>query len=316
MNVLSLFDGMSCGRIALERANIPVTNYYASEIDKSAIAVSKANWPDIIQLGDVTKVKILDETWMPQAFISSENGDFNNDGFDLLIGGSPCQGFSSAGKQLNFDDPRSMLFFEFVRILKECKPTYFLLENVKMPQKEQDIISGYLGVKPVLINSSLVSAQNRERLYWTNIPFEIPADKGVVLEDITNGFKSGTLTTDLVEIENEIKNHTRRHIGITFHPNGNIRPYQKGKQGIGELTVICHTSNKSNTFVKSHAPKIYQGNPFKIRKVTQVEAERLQTVPDGYTNCVSYRQAISALGNGWTVDVIAHIFEPILYNLI
>jgi DNA-cytosine methyltransferase len=162
INVLSLFDGMSCGRIALEKLGVKVDNYYASEIDKYAIKVSEANYPDIIRLGDVKEV-----TWLGLPKI------------DLLIAGSPCQGFSFAGKQLAFDDPRSMLFFEFIRLLKDLQPKYFLLENVKMKKEYQDIISEYVGCEPIEINSSLVSAQNRKRLYWTNIPdIEQPKDEG------------------------------------------------------------------------------------------------------------------------------------------
>ena len=156
LNVLSLFDGMSCGRIALERAGIKVNNYYASEIDKYAIQVAKHNYPNIQHIGDVTQVK---STQLPK--------------IDLCIGGSPCQGFSFAGKQLNFDDPRSKLFFEFVRLLKECNPKYFLLENVKMKKEWQDIISKELGVEPIEICSSLFSAQQRKRLYWTNINVDL-----------------------------------------------------------------------------------------------------------------------------------------------
>ena len=168
MNVLSLFDGMSCGRIALDRLGIPVDKYYASEIDKYAIQVSEANYPDIIRLGDVCDVKAED---LPK--------------IDLLIAGSPCQGFSFAGKQLAFDDPRSALFFEFVRLLKECKPKYFLLENVRMKKEFLDIISEQVGCEPIFINSALVSAQNRQRFYWTNIPgIEQPEQRGIVLRDI------------------------------------------------------------------------------------------------------------------------------------
>ena len=181
MNVLSLFDGMSCGQIALDKLGLKVDKYFASEIDKYAIKVAKANYPDTIHLGDVRDVKASD---LPE--------------IDLLIGGSPCQGFSFAGKHLNFDDPRSALFFEYVRLLKELKPKYFLLENVRMKQESQDIISECLGVQPVAVNSNLVSAQNRYRLYWTNIHFDIPSDKGIVLKDIledidANYFKGGNL---------------------------------------------------------------------------------------------------------------------------
>ena len=153
INVLSLFDGMSCGQIALDKLGIPVNKYFASEIDKYAIQVAKRNYPDMIHLGDV---KEIDPDELPK--------------IDLLIGGSPCQGFSFGGKGLNFDDPRSKLFFEFDRLLKALKPKYFLLENVKMKKESEQVITDYLGVEPVEINSNLVSAQNRKRLYWTNIP--------------------------------------------------------------------------------------------------------------------------------------------------
>lgn len=152
INVLSLFDGMSCGQIALDQLGIKVGKYYASEIDKYAITVAKNNYPNTIHLGDVRKVE-----------------GTKLDKIDLLIGGSPCQGFSFAGKQLNFDDPRSALFFEYVRLLKECKPKYFLLENVRMKKEYQDIISKYLGVEPVAINSDRFVGQNRHRLYWSNL---------------------------------------------------------------------------------------------------------------------------------------------------
>ena len=168
MNVLSLFDGMSCGRLALDRLGIEVDQYYAAEIDKYAIQVTQENWPETIQLGDVTQIKAKD---LPK--------------IDLILAGSPCQGFSFAGKQLAFDDPRSALFFEFVRILKECNPKYFLLENVKMKKEFLDIITQQVGVEPILINSALVSAQNRQRYYWTNIPgVEQPENRGIVLRDI------------------------------------------------------------------------------------------------------------------------------------
>jgi len=184
MKVLSLFDGISCGRLALQRAGIEVENYFASEIDKFAMQVSKANWPEIQHIGDVCGVHAAD---LPK--------------IDLLIGGSPCQGFSFAGKGLNFDDPRSALFFEYVRILNEAKKInpdiIFLLENVPMKREYQMVISKYLGVEPIEINGALVSAQNRRRLFWTNIkaqPFNLfgdivsmipqPKDKGILLKGI------------------------------------------------------------------------------------------------------------------------------------
>lgn len=172
MNVLSLFDGMSCGRIALDRIGVKVNKYYASEIDKYAIKVSKANWDDIIQLGDVNGIK----QWYED----------NQPSIDLMLMGSPCQGFSNASKdKLNFEHPQSKLFFVAVEIMKLVKPKYFLLENVNMKKEWQDIISDYMGVKPTKINSALLSAQSRSRLYWTNIPFnQNIEDKNIVLKDI------------------------------------------------------------------------------------------------------------------------------------
>jgi site-specific DNA-cytosine methylase len=256
MNVLSLFDGMSCGRIALERAGIQVDNYYASEIDKYAITIAKKNYPDTHHLGDVTQVSAAD---LPQ--------------IDLLIGGSPCQGFSVAGKKLNFDNPQSALFFEFVRLLKQTKPKYFLLENVRMKQEYQDVISEQLGVQPVKINSSLVSAQNRVRLYWTNIPnVTVPEDKGIVLADIID---DGFVDRD--------KSHC---IDANYFKAGDLKSYFE---------------NHRRQLVFSDDGLIY-------RKLTPIEVERLQTVPDNYTEGVLKTQRYKMLGNGWTVDVISHIF--------
>ena len=315
MNVLSLFDGMSCGRVALERAGIPVTNYYASEVDKYAITISKKNYPDTQHVGDVTQVSADD---LPK--------------IDLLIGGSPCQGFSFAGRQLNFDDPRSALFFEFVRLLKETNPKYFLLENVRMKKEYQDVISEQLGAQPVKINSSLLSAQNRVRLYWTNIPnVTVPEDKGIVLADIIDdGF---------------VDREKSYCIDANYHRGGNLKRYFKrnsrqlvfSKDGlchVGDATDIkgfesvkrvYHPAGKSPTLTTctggNRQPKIMQlphgynkgglDDGLTYRKLTPVECERLQTVPDGYTEGVSNTQRYKMLGNGWTVDVIAHIFKGI-----
>ena len=266
MNVLSLFDGLSCGQIALNRANIKYDKYYASEIDKHAIKVTQHNYPDTIQLGSVTEIK---GTELPQ--------------IDLLIGGSPCQGFSFAGKGLNFDDPRSKLFFEFVRLLKECKPKWFLLENVKMKKEFQDIIIEQLGVKPILINSSLVSAQNRERLYWTNIPIQgLPNDKGLFLKDIIEigaGKKLSEQTAQRPRTLRNFRNENQKAFCM-------LATMWKGSQSNG-MTVIEDDG---------------------LRNITPLECERLQTVPDNYTNVVADTNRYTMLGNGWTVDVIAHIF--------
>jgi DNA-cytosine methyltransferase len=300
INVLSLFDGISCGQIALERIGIEVENYFASEIDKYAMQITMANYPNTKQLGDVRNVTTEK---LPN--------------IDLLIGGSPCQGFSFAGAGLNFEDERSKLFFEFVRLKNELKPKYFLLENVKMKQEFQDIISEQLGVKPIMINSSLVSAQNRERLYWTNIPvIGQPNDKGILLKDI---IEDGECLKDKSQIilatlykENAKSMIKRNKQGLLILKN--IYP-KKGQNGnIYSIFGKCKTLSagvgiKGNGIGSSNAPKIESINADGWRKLSPLECERLQTVPDGYTKYVSDTQRYKALGNGWTVDVVSFIFS-------
>ena len=309
LKVLSLFDGMSCGQIALERAGFTVDTYYASEIDKHAIAVTLANYPKTIQLGDVTKVTGLDV------------GEI-----DLLIGGSPCQGFSFAGKQLNFEDPRSKLFFEFVRLLNETKPKYFLLENVKMKKESEDVISSYLGVKPVEINSALVSAQNRRRLYWTNIPnVSQPEDKGILLKDIietgvSDKNKSYALTARYYKAgvsDSALKNYTSKSRDqILFELHGLSEKYIAKFKRAG-VVFKKKTDLKGKTLTAGDYAKLGKyGNYLEsltcdslVRKLTPLECERLQTVPENYTAPVSNTQRYRMLGNGWTVDVVSHIFK-------
>lgn len=285
MNVLSLFDGMSCGQIALNRVGIKYENYFASEIDQHAIKVTQSNYPDTIQIGDVTQVKAVD---LPK--------------IDLLIGGSPCQGFSFAGKRLNFEDPRSKLFFEFVRLLEETKPKYFLLENVKMKKIHEQVITKYLGVEPILINSALLTAHNRPRLYWTNIPnVEQPNDKGIYFEQIRDlQIENYEYISEEKTINREYKkNYLQYDINGKGHGSQDQRAYYlKGKHG-------CLDTGANG---KAKVLEI----DGRVRKITRNEAERLQGVPDNYTDCVSKAQALKMLGNGWTVDVIAHIFKNIL----
>ena len=302
MKVLSLFDGMSCARIALDKANIPVTEYYASEIDKYAINVAKANHPDIIHLGDVQD-------------ISFKEGDI-----DLLVGGSPCQGFSFAGRQLNFADPRSKLFFEYVRILRETKPKYFLLENVRMKKQYEYFISDILGVEPIAINSSLVSAQNRQRLYWTNIPnVTQPEDKGIVLQDILeNGFvdrdKSHCLDANYFKGGN-LKSYFEKHRRqLVFSDDGLCHVGDADLKGHGYNKRVYHPKGKAPSLCAASGgnlePKVCLSEK-KYRKLTPLECERLQTVPDNYTAHVSNTQRYKMLGNGFTVDVIAHILKGV-----
>jgi DNA-cytosine methyltransferase len=265
INVLSLFDGISCGQIALERAGIKVSNYFASEIDKNAIKVTQHNYPSTIQLGSVIDVKAE-----------------NLSKIDLLIGGSPCQGFSFMGNQLNFDDPRSKLFFEYLRLLKECNPTYFFLENVKMRREYQDTISKELGVEPILIDSGLVSAQHRERLYWTNISnITQPNNKNILLKDI--------LESD-----------------ILFSENDKVWTYNADKPSKQNKKAKCLRACAGGI---TKGIGVYSADNKLWRKMTPIECERLQTVPDNYTKSISNNQRYKSLGNCWTVDLITHIFS-------
>ena len=282
MKVLSLFDWIACWYEALIRAWIPVDEYYASEIDKYAIQIAIKNHPDIIEIWDVTQVKWEDYKWR-----------------DLLIGGSPCQWFSIAGKQLNFEDPRSKLFFEFVRILKEAQPKYFLLENVKMKKEFKNKISELIWCEPIEINSALVSAQNRKRLYWTNIPWiQQPEDKWILLRDILEN-----------NVDKKYYFSKERWDRIVKDPKVIFLP--------------CGTQyNSSNSFWNSYGsqkaytlrastPNWVIEDVWIVRKLTPTECERLQTLSDGYTSGVSDSQRYKMLGNWWTVDIIAHIFSYI-----
>jgi DNA (cytosine-5)-methyltransferase 3A len=350
MNVLSLFDGMSCGQQALERVGIKVDNYFASEIDKYAITVTMANYPNTKQLGSVTQV---DGYSLPK--------------IDLLIGGSPCQSFSFAGKRkgmstkdeqeiLTLDhylelksqeyefEGQSYLFWEYMRLLNEVKPKYFLLENVMMGEKWEKILSKAIGVNAIMINSSLLSAQNRQRLYWTNIGMkpsglfgdlesiiEQPKDLGILVKDIVEenidqkyflsekmihyinqtGTKSFYYKPEYTKLDGKARPLTLSHdkrAGTTNYIVHNMMPRssKSGKGGTGHLTredgkTYCLDTGNTNAIE-------YSNN---IRRLTPIECERLQTVKDNYTNHVSDSQRYKMLGNGWTVDVIAHIFKYI-----
>jgi DNA (cytosine-5)-methyltransferase 3A len=282
MNVLSLFDGISCGQIALNKANIQYNNYFASEIDKNAIKVAQHHYPNTVQLGDVTKIE----------FIASK--------IDLLIGGSPCQSFSKSGKMEGFDG-KSGLFFEYLRIKEEVKPTYWLLENVKMKKEWKDIISDYLGVQPILINSNLFSAQNRPRYYWTNISISDLVDKGIKLEDIV---LDDVLPITLTEVRTEEAKRIRRESML----NGKDFSPRRAKE------LVQRKDNKSNCLTATFSTKEHlfkNKNEDGYRKMLPIEWERLQTIPDNYTlvDGMTNSQRYKMIGNGWTVDVIAHIFE-------
>ena len=369
---LSLFDGISCGQEALKRAGISTRIFLASEIEKYPKMITRKNHPLTVQLGDVTKIESV-----------------NLPPINLLMGGSPCQGFSFAGKQLNFDDPRSALFFEFVRLLKECKPDYFLLENVMMKQEYQDIISEHLGVKPIKICSSLLSAQSRKRLYWTNIPgVSQPKDKGILLKDVleespedytlmssrfVNRNKDAGCLVDsdkpkasTLSAMEYVKNGRQgdyilcgRIVGRKINPetgkrddyNPDLKAEQRLEPRFDQKSGTLTTVQKDNVLIVPEATKkgyteIEDGDCFDAtfinsktrrgrnmkdksncltaanfdymryehptyRKLTPIECERLQTLPDNYTEGVSNTQRYKGLGNGWTVDVIVHILQGI-----
>ncbi|MBQ7798078.1 MAG: DNA cytosine methyltransferase [Clostridia bacterium] len=363
MKVLSLFDGISCCRVALERANIQVDKYYASEIDKYAIQVAQNNYPDTIQLGDINNWRNWKIDWAS---------------IDLVAGGSPCQGFSNAGKGLNFDDPRSALFFVFVDIINHIRNVNpnvkFLLENVKMKKEWLDIISKWLNVEPVEINSSLVSAQNRQRFYWTNIAkIPQPEDKHIYLKDIliSNDKKNVLIQTNVdktlcVNSQSGDRYGKRKQPSLSdriYNINGknpaltasyqtkiaepikylNEKNLQHLMRDFGSKgKILCDKDEKTNTLTASmgmgggnglyYAEQKTEKNVFEVkdkkviiydkeyqmdledgfwcfRKLTPIECERLQTLPDNYTDGISNSQRYKALGNGWTVDIIAHIFS-------
>lgn len=391
MNVLSLFDGMSCGQIALNRLGVKSFRYYASEIEKAPMQITQKNYPHTIQLGDVTKIAV---DKLPV--------------IHLLLGGSPCQGFSFAGKQLNFNDPRSKLFFDYVRVLKKLRKKNpdikFLLENVKMKKEFQDIISKELGVFPIEINSALVSAQNRRRLYWTNIEdVTQPKDKGILLKDIVlkdaipvtyterrteeakrirreslknkkrdfsprrgkelvprQDNKSNCLTATFSNKEHLILTKKANVWPVVLHniyggfkeksvrvfegksptlkvnSGGGSIPYFIKKDFILSANAVKymnrkvkggrthwdfkHHSEVSNDKSSSIVANFFKGVPYNvlkdsdcIRKFHPIECERLQTVPDNYTEGVSDSQRYKMLGNGWTVDVICHILKNIIW---
>jgi DNA-cytosine methyltransferase len=373
MNVLSLFDGMSCGQQALERNGIKVDNYFASEIDKYAITVTMANYPNTKQIGSVIDV---DGYSLPK--------------IDLLMGGSPCQSFSFAGKRKGMStkdeqeiltlehylqlkkegfefEGQSYLFWEYMRLMYECKPKYFLLENVMMGEKWEKILSRAIGVNPIMINSSLLSAQNRQRLYWTNIglepaglfgypqsTIEQPKDKGILLKDVLEsevdekyylsdkmvnyvsktGTKNFYYKPEFANIEGKAKPIVTKHIyraGTTNYIKENVdeKYYINVKGNKRLMQTLSNNKIENNCLIDSYNQTIHTDKSItistrvsaancthvykesRIRKLTPIECERLQTVKENYTNHVSDSQRYKMLGNGWTVDVIRHILNYI-----
>lgn len=294
LKVLSLFDGISCGQVALERAGFKVDTYYASEIEESAIKITQKNYPDTIQLGDITKLTNdqLDRI-MP---------------IDIVIGGSPCQDLSNykydRGEVTGLNGEKSGLFYEYIRILKYVNPKYFLLENVaSMEDKWRDLISEVLGVKPIMINSALVSAQERKRYYWTNIEgITLPEDKGLVIRDI---------------IQDDKDIDKKYWYDREFTYNGDDNKVQCTLIGSGlmrNMREVYNQNSKCNTLLcdgdgGNRQKKVFQNG--KCRKFTPLEYERMQTLSDNYTDCVCDSKRYTGVGNGWTVDIVAHIFKYI-----
>ena len=282
INVLSLFDGMSCGQIALDKLGIKVDNYFASEIDSSAIEVTNNNYPRTNQVGDILNLNGQD---LPK--------------IDLLFGGSPCQTFSSAGNGTGFDG-ESGLFFEFVRVLKEVNPTYFMLENVVMKKEWMNAISDILGVQPIKIKSNLLGAQNRVRLYWTNIPNVVqPNDLGIYIEDIVE---------DECNVDDDVwlkaKNTYLLYRKMEF----------KGCPKVSAIDVYnkkYRVDRKTPTITLPHHNSLRLMQNGRLRKFTANELERLQNVPVDYTKGGTLNSRHALLGNGWDVSVIEHIFKNI-----
>lgn len=291
MNILSLFDGISCGKVALQRANIPVEKYYSSEIEDFVILVSKKNYPDIIQLGDVFDI------------------DYSRlDKIDLLIGGSPCTYWSNArakgtGREITPDGIGGQLFMQYVRALNETKPKYFLYENNNSMSKEiKDFITQQLGVEPVMINSDCFVPQTRRRLYWTNIPFEKP-----------NYVCESTLK-DVLEDNVDDKYILSEKMTAYAMRSGTKNFYVKPEINLDKARPLTTAPNKragTTTYISVDFKK--GGNSNKIRRLTPVEFERLQGLPDNYTFINGHKfedsKRYKSVGNGWTVDVIAHIFS-------
>jgi DNA (cytosine-5)-methyltransferase 3A len=296
MDVVSLFDGISCARVALDRAGIEVKSYTAVEIEKNAIAISTKNYPDIIRCADV------------RDFTTSRR-------VDLLIGGSPCQDLSIAKKdRKGLEGNRSGLFWEYMRIKKECNPQWFILENVaSMPKADKDIITKEMGVEPIMFNASLVSAQSRKRLFWTNIKFDLPDDQGILLKDILQDevdekfyVKKKTMTTTPNKKEGEFV-QMGRDMGRRLDENGRR---QEGNKDVPiTRSIDLRTDDKSNTLTSVTKDNLVVGD--RIRKLTPIECERLQGLPDNYTEGVAMTNRYKCLGNAFNCNVVAHIIRGV-----
>lgn len=300
MNVLSLFDGISCAKIALEQLNIKINNYYSSEIDRFAISVSQKNYPDIIQLGDIRKIN---PRTLPK--------------IDLLIGGSPCQDLSAAQKGLGLKGEKSRLFYEYIRIYESIKPKYFLLENVK--NKWGELMNTIIGTKFIEVNSALFSAQSRPRYYWTNIRHK-PFPKKIsneVIKNIIENEVSDVFFFNKPGLTTYIKKNTHKIINKkTPTKDGIIKILDLPKHIINDnerqRRVYSIESKSPTILARSDTTKIIHNN--KLRKLTPLECERLQKIPDNYTDICSNTQRYKMIGNAFTVDVIKYFLNSINEN--
>lgn len=345
MKVLSLFDGISCARVALEKAGIPIEKYYASEVDLLAMKISMKNWPDIIQVGDIKKLKANSSH---KGFFPASDWGYLGDDIDLLIGGSPCQDLSIATKnRKGLEGSRSGLFWEYVRVLKQCKPKYFILENVaSMPKEARAVITKTLGVEPIMIDAALVSAQRRKRLFWTNIPeVVLSKDKGIVVRDILQAesdvdekyyIKPEVLERILEKMRQgkalpqSCRIHSIDEKGVTLSAQGGGLGAKTGlyiiipeatKKGYAvaydgdaidlsfptSRTRRGRVGNKVKNLMTSQSISVFtQG---RVRRLTPIECERLQGLPDQYTEGASDAQRYKMLGNAFNADVVAHILS-------
>ena len=316
VKVLSLCDGMSCGHIALDRVGIKVEQYFAAEIKDIAIKVTKDNYPDTIHIGDVNKIRFKD------GILYTEKGEFNVGHIDLVMFGSPCQTFSIAipkEQRVGLENlEKSGLFYQCNRILKEINPKYFLMENVRsMSDSDRDAISSFLGVKPIMIDSQIIGPALRKRYYWTNIEdIQQPIRKNVLLQDIlTDGYTDRKKARSLAVIDSRPNTtpikmfHRYYSIGFTTLIFKSEEHY---KQCVAEYESLTSGKRKVNAkMLDGYTDNVFDG----VRYLNQTELERCQTVPKGYTKCLTRNEAADVLGDGWTIDVIAHIFEQLKENL-
>lgn len=292
-NVLSLFDGISCGRLALDNVGLEYLNYYASEIDKNANDLVSKKFPNTVQLGDVNG-------WR----------NWNLENIDLIIAGSPCQGFSCTGNQENFNHPKSKLFYVFLDILKHYKPKYFLLENVKMRTEWLDKISNYLDISPIEIDSSLVSAQMRKRMYWMNWDCEMPQDKNILLSDILTSNKDwNSASISGRRIDPKTMRRADHNKELQYIQCVEVR---KNPNKSGCLTTADKDSVITRFETGRHLyayTKLNQKTDWRLLNIQEIE--RLQNLPDGYTEGYSVSARRAMIGNAWTVGVIEHLFQSL-----